>query len=410
MNFRVHLDANSGTWESVEQGATIPVKSVQVTGSAVEIGLGIAAFQGKLDNAGEKVEGSFKQGPNAVALTLKRFPGEFTMAKRPQDPVRPYPYASEEVTIAALGGIRLAGTLTMPKAGGPFPAVLLLSGSGAQDRDETLLGHRPFLVLSDYLTRAGFAVLRLDDRGTGKSSGVFAETGYTDKVADAQAAVQYLKSRKELNAARIGLIGHSEGASIGPMAAVESRDIAFVVMLAGMGVKGADVLKQQGIDSTRAAGGTEAQVASQVEMQAKLLAIYREAKSPEAAREQTRQLFGAGPRAEGQIQMMESATFRDLLAFDPEPVLRKLSVPVLAMNGSLDVQVSARQNLPAIAAALAASASKDWQVTELAGLNHLFQPAKSGGLAEYAAIQETIAPLALRTLNTWLTERFLIQK
>lgn len=410
LNFRVHLDANSGTWESVDQLATIPVKSVQVTGNAVAIGLGVARFEGKLDAAGEKIEGVFKQGPAALPLTLKRFAGEFAAARRSQDPVRPYPYASEDVTVGSAGDIQLAGTITMPKAGGPFPCALLISGSGPQDRDEALLGHRPFLVLSDYLTRAGFAVLRLDDRGMGKSSGVFAKTSYSDKVGDVLAAVAYLKGRKDVDPARIGLIGHSEGASIGPMAAVQSKDIAFVVLLAGMGLNGADILKQQGIDTTRAAGGTEAQVASQVEMQTKLFAIYRDAKSQEAAREQTRQLLGAGPTAEAQIHQMESATFRDLLAFDPAPVLRKLSVPVLAMNGSLDVQVSARQNLPAIASALAASQSTDWQVTELPGLNHLFQSAKTGALGEYSAIQETIAPTALRTLQAWLAERFLTQK
>jgi len=182
------------------------------------------------------------------------------------------------------------------------------------------------------------------------------------------------------------------------------------VMLAGMGVNGLELLKQQGIDSTRAAGGTEQQVALQVEMQAKLLTIFREAKTPEDAREHTRKLLGAGPMAEGQIQMMEGASMRDLVAFDPVLTLRKLSVPVLAMNGSLDVQVSAKQNLPAIAAALAASSSKDWQVTELPGLNHLFQSAKTGGLAEYSTIEETISPVALRTLNAWLSERFLTQK
>jgi len=410
LNFKVRLSGNAGTWESVEQFATIPVKSVQVAGSAVTIGLGVAAFEGKLDSASENIEGTFKQGTGAVALTLKRFRGEFTARKRPQDPVPPFPYASEDITIASAGNIQLGGTFTMPKTGGSFPAVMLISGSGAQDRDEALLGHRPFLVLSDYLTRAGFAVLRLDDRGIGGSGGVFAKTGYADKVADALAAVRFLKVRKEVDPARIGVIGHSEGGSIGPMAAVESREIAFVVMLAGMGVNGLELLKQQGIDSTRAAGGTEQQVALQVEMQAKLLTIFREAKTPEDAREQTRKLLGAGPMAEGQIQMMEGASMRDLVAFDPVLTLRKLSVPVLAMNGSLDVQVSAKQNLPAIAAALAASSSKDWQVTELPGLNHLFQSAKTGGLAEYSTIEETISPVALRTLNAWLSERFLTQK
>jgi len=410
LSFRVHLEGNGGTWESVEQAATLPVKSVQVAGNAVTVSLGIAGFEGKLDDAGQSIDGMFKQGPNSVALTLKRFAGEFTPPKRPQDPVRPFPYTQEEVTIATSGKPTLGGTLTLPRTGGPFPAVLLISGSGAQDRDEALLGHRPFLVLSDSLTRAGFAVLRLDDRGVGKSGGDFATTSYADKVGDVHAAIRFLKARKDLDAARIGVVGHSEGATIGPLAAVESKDIAFVVMMAGMGVSGRELLKQQGIDVTRAAGGTDAQVAAQVEVQTKLFDIYREAKTPEEARERTRRLLGTGARAEGQIQMMESASIRDLLAMQAGPILVRLSVPVLAMNGSLDTQVSAKQNLPAIAAALSVSDSKDWQVTELPGLNHLFQSAKTGGVGEYGTIEETLAPVALRTINAWLGERFLIRK
>jgi len=404
----VHLDGSGGTWESVDQAATLPVKSVAVSGRAVHVHVGIAKFEGTLTDAGDAIEGTFEQGPAKLPLTLKRVTGNFAKAARPQEPVRPFPYLEEEITVRTAGGLELAGTWTKPKSGGPFPAALLISGSGAQDRDESLMGHRPFLVLSDSLTRLGLAVLRLDDRGTGKSGGVFAETSYADKVSDVEAAVRYLKSREDVDGSRVGLIGHSEGGTIGPMAAGRSPGVAFVVMMAGMGIPGPELLKQQGIDVTRAAGGSEAQIARQVEIQGKLFAIYREPITPEEKRERVRTLLG--PAAGGQIAMMESLTFRDLLALDPGPILRKLTCPVLALNGSLDTQVSAKQNLPAIAAALAESSSKDWQVVQLPGLNHLFQTAKTGGVGEYNSIEETIAPLALRAVNAWLSGRFLTQR
>jgi len=410
LHFKVHLEQSGGVWDSVDQGAKIAVQSVKVTGNSVVIGLGFAKFEGMFANGGQEIQGTFQQGGGTIPLTLKRFAGEFTAPRRPQEPVRPFPYTEEDVKVDGAGGVELAGTFTRPKLGGPFTTAILISGSGPQDRDEALMGHRPFLVLSDSLTRAGFAVLRLDDRGTGKSKGVFAKTTYADKTADVQAAVLYLKSRKDVDAARIGVIGHSEGGTIGPMAASESKGIAFVVMMAGMGVPGVDLLKQQGIDVTRAAGGSDEMVAKQVEVQGQLFAIYREAKTPEEARKRVHEKFGDTAQVNAQIQAMESITFREILALDPRPVLRNLSCPVLVLNGSLDTQVSARQNLPAVAAALAESKSRDWEVRELPGLNHLFQTAKTGGISEYSQIEETIAPVALRAINQWLTERFLPQK
>jgi len=346
LRFEVHLVGAGGTWVSVDQGATIPVKSVQLTGRAVTVGLGTATFEGTLSDSNDEIKGLFQQGGAEIPLTLKRFAGDFKVLTRPQDPVHPFPYTEADITVNGGGGFILAGTLTMPKSGGPFPAALLISGSGPQDRDEALMGHRPFLVLSDSLTRAGFAVLRLDDRGTGKSTGNFTKATYADKVADVQAAVQYLKGRSEVDGKRIGVIGHSEGASIGPLAATESRDIAFVVMMAGMGISGPQVLKQQGIDLIRATGGTEEQVARQVEVQSKLFAIYRESKSPDEAHKRVRDLTGDDATAALLAKQMDSPTFRELLAFDPGPILRKLSCPVLALNGSLDTQVSAKQTSP----------------------------------------------------------------
>ncbi len=408
LHFIVRIDGQSGTFESVDQHATVPLKSVHLDGRDVRIDMGIATFDGALDVAGKSIAGTFHQGAFASALTLTRSDKPLPKALRPQEPVRPFPYTEEDVTFAGGGGVVLAGTFTYPKQGGPFTTALLITGSGAQDRDEALLGHRPFLVLSDYLTRRGFAVLRLDDRGTGKSGGVFATTTYADKVADALAAVAWLKTRKEADPARLGLIGHSEGGTIAPMAAAESKDVAFVVMLAGIGVPGAQVLKQQGIDVTRAAGGTEAQVQFQVDMQQKLFDIWHNAASTEAAEKLTRELLG--PAADGQIAAMKSRTFQDLLQLDPAPTLRKLRCSVLALNGSKDKQVAARQNLPAIAAALAESGSSDWSVVELPGLNHLFQTADKGSLDEYAKIEETIAPIALKTLGDWLASRYLQQR
>lgn len=211
----VHLDGSGGTWESVDQAATLPAKSVMASGRAVHVDIGIAKFEGTLTEAGDAIEGTFEQGPAKLPLTLKRVTGNFAKAARPQEPVRPFPYLEEEVTVRTAGGLELAGTWTKPKTGGPFPAALLISGSGAQDRDESLMGHRPFLVLSDSLTRLGLAVLRLDDRDTGKSGGVFAETSYADKVSDVEAALRYLKSREDVDGSRIGLIGHSEGGRSG---------------------------------------------------------------------------------------------------------------------------------------------------------------------------------------------------
>ena len=242
----------------------------------------------------------------------------------------------------------------------------------------------------------------MDDRGTGKSAGVFADATYADKVADAIAGVELLKTRKEIDPKRIGLLGHSEGGAIGPLAANASKDVAFVVMMAGPGLRGDQVMKQQGIDIVRASGGDEAAVNKQAEVQSKMFQILREEKDPPAAEKRIRDMLGTLPGAEAQAQAAVSSTVRELIAYDPGPVLRSLTCPVLALGGTLDLQVSAKQNLPAIAAALAESKSANWQVVNLPNLNHLFQTAKTGNVPEYSAIEETISPLALRTIGDWL--------
>jgi fermentation-respiration switch protein FrsA (DUF1100 family) len=402
LRLALQIENGAGAMISLDQGmAKLPIKQFDVNGQAVKIDVGIASYEGTLDSAGQQITGTFTQAGTSFPLIFQRV-DKIEEPKRPQNPARPFPYAEEEVSLKGGGGVALAGTLTYPKYGSPFAAVLLLTGSGPQDRDEAIMGHKPFLVLSDYLTRLGFAVLRLDDRGMGKSGGVFSDATYSDKVADAIAGVEWLKGRKEIDPTRIGLLGHSEGGAIAPLAANQSKDVAFIVMMAGPGVPGDQLMKQQGIDITRASGGDEAAVNKQVEVQSKMFQILREEKDSAAAEKRIKEMLGAMPGAAQQAHVAVSPTIRELIAYDPGTVLRRLACPVLAMDGTLDLQVSAKQNLPAIAAALAESKSGNWQVVDLSGLNHLFQTAKTGNVPEYSTIEETISPLALRTLGDWL--------
>lgn len=402
LRLALQIENGTGSFISLDQGsAKMPIKQLEANGRSVKIDIGIATYEGTLDVAGRQIVGTFHQGGTSFPLNFSRV-DKIEEVKRPQNPVRPFPYAEEEAAFKGGGGVALAGTLTLPKSGGPFAAVLLISGSGPQDRDEALMGHKPFLVLSDYLTRLGFAVLRVDDRGTGKSGGVFSDATYRDKVADAIASVEWLKARKDIDPKRIGVLGHSEGGAIGPLAANQSSDIAFVVMMAGPGLPGDQLLKQQGIDITRASGGDDAAVKKQVDLQSKMFQIVREEKDSAIAEKRIREMLGSLPGAEQQAHAAVSPTVRELIAYDPAPVLRNLACPVLALDGALDLQVSAKQNLPAIAAALAESKSGNWEVVSLPGLNHLFQTAKTGNVSEYSTIEETISPLALRTIGDWL--------
>jgi alpha/beta superfamily hydrolase len=399
---RLALDVENGqgAFISVDQGsARLPIKKLDVTGASVKIDVGIATYDGTL--SGDQISGTFHQSGMNFPLVFKRV-DKIEEPKRPQNPQRPFPYVEEEVSFKGGEGISLAGTLTYPKTGAPFVAVLLLTGSGPQDRDEAIMGHRPFLVLSDHLTRLGLAVLRVDDRGMGKSTGDFNKTTYEDKVADALAGVELLRNRKEIDSRRIGLLGHSEGGAIAEIAASRSKDIAFIVMMAGPGVPGDQLMKQQGIDIVRANGGDDATVKQQVETQGKIFQVLREEKDPSIAEKRIRETLGSLPGAEQQARAAVSPTIRDLIAYDPGITLRQLSCSVLAIDGSLDLQVSAKQNLPGIATALAESKSADWQVVQLPGLNHLFQTAKTGNVPEYSTIEETISPVALRTIGDWL--------
>ena len=295
---------------------------------------------------------------------------------------------------------------------GPFPAAILVSGSGPQNRDEEVFEHRPFHVLADYLTRRGVAVLRYDDRGVGDSGGVFAGSTSEDFARDAEAAVRFLGARDEVDAAAIGIIGHSEGGLIAPLVASRSTNVGWVVMMAGPGLPGLDLLVLQAVAINRAAGMPEAAVEMRRDLQHALLTLAASDRSThEVETEALRLLQGANAgltveQARGEIANLTSPWMRWFVRYDPRPVLQRVNVPVLAINGELDLQVPSGPNLEAIQAGFAEGENERASVVELPGLNHLFQTATTGLVSEYRQIEETIAPAALEVIGDWIVERF----
>jgi uncharacterized protein len=402
----------SAQMQSPDQGpAWMPATSATRQGNTLTITLKApgVVFEGKIADDFSSIDGTFTQMGNPLPLSLKRIKDQAELeVPRPQNPVKPYPYRELDVTYAnKAAGDTLAATLTVPRGKGPFPAVLLIVGSGPHDRDESLLGHKPFLVLADYLTRKGIVVLRADKRGVGKSTGEFDKATTADFATDAEAGVAYLKSRPEVDRHKIGLIGHSEGAIIAPMAAVADPAVAFIVMMAGSGVPGDQIVVEQGRLIAMAGGESKEKADEDAEKQRETLTLVETEKNPAALE----RLLGAKLATEGvpdagisaQIKALTSPWFRFFLTYDPSTALRKLTIPVLDLNGSLDLQVPPAQNLPAIRKALAGN--KHAEVDELPGLNHLFQTAKTGSPAEYEQIEETISPLALDKIANWILKQ-----
>jgi pimeloyl-ACP methyl ester carboxylesterase len=373
-----------------------------------------ATYKGALAADGQSLAGQFTQGV-ALPLTLtRRQPGAAgpASANRPQTPVKPYPYREEDVTFDdAPANVKLAGTLTLPPGAGPFPAVVLVAGSGPNTRDEPLLGHQVFLVLADYLTRHGIAVLRYDKRGTGASGGDYGHATTMDFADDAEVAAAYLRGRQEVDPRHVGLIGHSEGGLIVPIVATRDPAVAFIVMMAGPGVDGADILTEQGKLIAKAMGMNDAAVADGVALRAQLFAIVRGEKDPAVATAKLKVALDAYAKShnlpaaglEAQAGVFNSDWFRFFYDYDPAPTLAKVRCPVLALIGSKDLQVPPDQNLPPIRAALAHNPGAE--VEELPSLNHLFQTAKTGSPGEYGQIEETMAPLALETITAWILKQ-----
>lgn len=427
MRFRLQLHVShdeqkqlTGTLDSLDQAANgVPMSKVSEANGAVhfEIGMIGGAYEGAMNVSRNAMSGKWTQGNDSVALEFKRS-DQVLELRRPQNPTKPLPYKEEEVSFKNQAGTEtLSGTLTIPPGAGPFPAALLISGSGPQNRDEFLVGHRPFLVLADALTRKGLVVLRYDKRGLGKSTGDYANATTEDFASDAAEAFAYLKSRKEVAAEKAGVIGHSEGGLIAPLVAnkqaTSKEGAAWVILLAAPVQTGEKTMLAQSKAIAEAAGMPAAQLAQSLEFDRRAYALVREEKDLALLEKKLDAMVvesGIGEGASvaaisGQIHMLASPWFRYFLDYDPLPALKKVQCPVLALDGSKDLQVSATENLPLIREALKAAGNSDVTATEMPGLNHLFQHAESGTPAEYGAIEETISPEVLQTITDWIAKR-----
>jgi uncharacterized protein len=404
-----------------EQAASVPVRLE--TASATELRFVIEGAPGDQRFVGTVqegvIEGEFSAYGESYPARLER--GGDLSLRRPQEPVPPFPYITEEVSVSS-GDIALAGTLAIPEGMGPFPAVVFITGSGPQDRDEALFGHRPFLVIADALARAGVASLRVDDRGVGGSGGSFETASYADFAADVQAQVAYLQERPEIDAARIGLLGHSEGGYIAPLAIAQGTPAAFFIGLAAPSVSGLEVLRLQNLMIYRDGGADDALIAQQLAYLDALHTAVTEDRLDDVrtlVREQVALQLADLPEnerpneelaaqiTEAQVASVDAPWFRDFLVFDPQPYLRTLTIPTLAIYGKMDIQVPAVQSSGVMEGTLRRAGNPDVTVVSFEHLNHLLQPSQAGGITEYGLTETTIAPEVLDLIVGWVSERFL---
>jgi hypothetical protein len=413
-------ESPSATIDIPSQGAMgVPLQVASLEGNSYVLRIPAPAnaeIAGTINDEGD-LAGVLKQAGMEFPFKLERSTAEAAGPKRPQTPRPPFPYDAIEVTFEnpETEGVTLAGTLTIPEGEGPFPAVVTATGSGPQDRDETLMGHKPFAVLADFLSRRGIAVLRVDDRGVAQSTGDFQAATTDDFASDARAAVRFLTERRGIDAERIGILGHSEGGLVAPMAAVGSEDVAFVVLLAGTTVDGGEILVSQQGAITRGMGAPEQAVATVQESMRAMVDALR-AGDDEAAIEALRDVLaaqnpGAGPEQVDQIVQSQRGFFlspwmKRFVELDPAEYLTRLDVPVLALFGERDVQVLPEVNVEPLDAALASAPTDDVTILVLEGHNHLFQRATTGMASEYAQIEETMSEKTLGLIASWIGSRF----
>jgi len=402
-----------GALDSLDQFVNgLPAAKVSQKDSAFHFEIpGLSStYDGTLDATKSRIAGEWSQREIQEKLEFKRSDQPLEL-RRPQNPAQPYPYKEEQVTFSnARAGVDLAGTLTLPAGTGPFAAAVLIAGSGPQDRDATIANHKPFLVLADYLTRKGIAVLRYDKRGVGQSTGSLEMATTLDLASDSECAIAYLKSRRDIDASKIGLIGHSEGAMIAPAIAASSHDIPWVVLLAAPATRGEDTLLNQSDLVARAGGLSDSQALASLNFDKQAYDLLQNEPDTAVATEKLKALVKesglhriVSPAVlDAQIQMMTSPWFRFFLSYDPLPELKRTKCPVLALYGEKDLQVPPKINVPILEKAFADGGNGHLEVRQLPALNHFFQPAYQGAPSEYAAIDETFSEGALRIICDWV--------
>ena len=409
----------TATMDSPDQGAK-DIKMSKTSFDNGQLNIKFDAAQINYSGAliGDSIIGTFKQGGMTLPLNLFRNEIKKVELKRPQNPSLPYPYYYEDVYFTnKKDSIVLAGTLTLPKKEGKFPVVVLISGSGPQNRDEELMGHKPFLVLADYLTRNGIGVLRFDDRGTNLSQGDFSNATSFDFANDVEAAVEYLKLDQHVDIKNIGLIGHSEGGIIAPIVAERNKSVAFIVLMAGTGIPGNELLLRQQELIAKSMGTNESVIKSSLKINNAIFDLVKSYKNQDTLRTKIRNYLNSSTEVSqllnnqaksteelinAQVKQITTPWMLNFIQYNPALILEKTQCPLLAINGNKDLQVPSNENLTAIEKALKKGGNKNFTIKELNGLNHLFQECKTGLPNEYAKIEQTISPVALETIMEWV--------
>lgn len=411
------------TFDSPDQGAKgIPTEQVSFKDNMLTWAIPQAGirYNGKLEN--NILKGTFTQGEGSLPLDFGREAVKILVKQKPQEPKAPFPYKSEDVTFKNVtANVTLAGTLTTPNTPGPHPAVILITGSGAQNRDEEILGHKPFLVLADYLTKNGIAVLRYDDRGIADSTGDFAAATTADFATDAQAAFAYMKTRKEINGNKIGFAGHSEGGSVAAMTAATNKDVSYIVLIAGSILPGDQQMLLQNYILGKANGMPEAELTKLGAINRKVYDVIKQETDLNVMKTKIAAVMNTDLKpillkqgiteddiaqyVEVQSRELASKWYSAFIKANPGAALEKVKCPILAINGSVDLQVEPKANLAAVEKAAVKAGNKNVKVVELQGLNHLMQESKTGKPTEYGDIEQTFSPVALETIGTWIKQQ-----
>ena len=409
------------TMDVIEQGAKdIPASNTSFKNEVLKININLAniEYEGKLGKEGNII-GNFKQNGYSFPMNLSRNEIKNEKNNRPQEPQKPYSYYTEDVIFEnKIEGIKLAGTLTLPNKTGVFPAVILITGSGPQNRDEEIMGHKPFLVLSDFLTKNGIAVIRFDDRGTNLSTGNFATATTANFATDVESAIEYLKTRNEINKNKIGLIGHSEGGLIAQMVASKYKDIAFIVLLASPGIEGDKTLILQANYINKMSGQSDVLIQKKANINSNMYEIVKNSNDiiqlktdltaylKENIKDKDIFLIPQNMKEDDfinkTVNQIATPWFVYFIKFNPAIYLENVKCPILAINGEKDVQVLPKENLAGIKQALTKGGNENIKIMELPNLNHLFQECKTGLPNEYGQIEQTFSPIAMELILQWI--------
>lgn len=378
----------------------------------------MAGYDGTIIQGDSLINGKWTQGGQTLELNLKKMAAP-TIMKRPQEPKPPFPYKTEEITFTnTKANIELAGTLTIPEGKGPFPAVVLVTGSGPQDRNEALMGHKPFLVIADYLTRKGIAVLRYDDRGIGKSKGSFTTATTFDFADDAESGLLWLKKQPLIDKKHVGIAGHSEGGLIAPIVASRNKDVNFIILLAGPGINGEEIILAQSELISQISGLKPDVIKESIDLNKKIFDVIKKEDDNTKALAKSHKILEDAINNNNSLTDIEKTDqaktidvkiaplvtpwFRTFIQLDPRPYLLKTKCPVLALNGTKDLQVPCDVDLESIDKYLKLAGNKNYTIIKIEGVNHLFQHADKGLPSEYSSIEETFAPEALQAMSNFI--------